>query len=171
MLHRFPARWLRRAGPSLSRRYCGASVRKQGSLPVEIHRTELDVAQKMPARCVRLAVLKSQCGVLPGTRWSAQQGFAIVCSRLTLSSGATIPGQRQPMWKGMVLMKKDLVRLVGFVPGHEMFQIQCFRGRIVTQVTLLNPSVVWRARLRDWQRNKSPRASHSSGSVADFHHT
>lgn len=171
MLHRFLARWSRRAGPSLSRRCCGAFVRRQGSLRVEIHQSELDVAQKMLARCVRLAVLKSQCGVLPGTRWSARRGFAIVCSRLTLSSGAIIPGQRQPMWKGMVLMRTDLVRLVEFVLGHELFQIQCFLSRIVTQVTLLNPSVVWRARLRDWQRNKSPRASHSSGNVAGFHHT
>ena len=146
-------------------------MRKQGSLRVEIHLSELDVAQKMLARCVRLAVLKSQCGVLPGTIWSARRDFAIVCSRLMLSSGATVPSQKQPMWKGMVLMRTDLVRLVGFVLAHEMFQTQCFLGRIVTQVTLLNPSVVWRARLSDWQRNKSPRASHSSGNLAGFHHT
>ena len=89
-----------------------------------------------------------------------------------LSSGATIPGQRQPMWKGMVLMRTDLLRLVEFVLGHEIFQVWCFLGRIVTQMTLLNQPVVRRARLRrDWQRNKSPRVSHSSGNVVDFHHT
>lgn len=123
-------------------------MRTQGSLRVEIHQSELDVARKMLARCVRLAVLKSQCWVLPGTRWSVQRGFVIVCSRLMLSSGATIPGQRQPMWKGMVLMRTDLLRLVEFVLGHEIFQVWCFLGRIVTQMTLLNQPVVRRARLR-----------------------
>lgn len=71
----------------------------------------------------------------------------------------------------MVLRRTDLVKLVGLMLGYEMFQIQCFLGRIVTQVTLLNPSAVWRARLEDWQRSKSPRASHSSDNLAGFHHT
>lgn len=51
---------------------------------------------------------------------------------MTLSSGATVLGQKQSMWKGMMLMRTDWVRLVKFV-GHEMFQ-QCFLGPIVIQV-------------------------------------
>mgnify|MGYP006868023240 FL=1 len=50
----------------------------------------------------------------------------------------------------MVLMRTDLVRLVGFVLGHEMFemfQIQCFLGQAVTQVTLIDPLVVWKVQL------------------------
>ena len=125
-------------------------MREQDRLRVEIHRSELDVGRKMLARCAILGALQSRCEVLHCTRLSVQRGLAIVCSRLRLSNGAAVPGQKLPVWKGMVLMRTDLVRLVGFVLGHEMFemfQIQCFLGQAVTQVTLIDPLVVWKVQL------------------------
>jgi hypothetical protein len=97
----------------------------------------------MLAICAILEASQIQFEVLQYTRRSARRDFAIVCSRLTLSSGATVPSQKLPAEKGMALMRAGWVRLLGFqLLWNELFQIQRYLGEIARKLMLLNPLAV-----------------------------